>query len=401
MFRPVAKTSINNASGNTLTKVGGLSGGSLFVVAIVLSLLTTTGFQRFAVSYLIAWCFFLSISLGGIFFVVLQHLVGARWSVSVRRVAELLMTPIPMLGLLSLPLLLPMLFGSSMVYSWNDAAVRANDSLVQSKAAYLNAPFFVLRSMIYFGVWSLIAGFYFRASKKQDANPSIDWGQRMKARSGPAMFAFAITVNFASYDYLMSLEPHWFSSIFGIYFFAGCVVAILATLPLALGLLQSLGRMQDEVTVEHYHDLGKLLFGFVFFWGYIAFSQYILIWYANIPEETFWYLKRQQGLWLSVSLLLVFGHFILPFFGLMSRSVRRNRQVLIAWCCFMLVMHWVDLMWLVLPAFSGFSPSVIDLFCLAAVGTFWGMSMLREAKGIRLVPVGDPSLEQSIQFHAE
>ncbi len=166
-------------------------------------------------------------------------------------------------------------------------------------------------------------------------------------------------------------------------------------------MLQQSGLLRDQITTEHYHDMGKLLFGFVMFWAYIAFSQYLLIWYANIPEETAWLLLRQRGGWQFAGLLLLIGHFALPFFGLMSRSSRRDLKVLLGWSAFLLVMHWFDLLWLILPseAIPNFSLSILDLLCLIGVGSIWLAATLRNVQGIRLIPTGDPHLRESLAFH--
>ena len=215
------------------------------------------------------------------------------------------------------------------------------------------------------------------------------------------MIAFAATVNFATFDWLMSLDPHWFSTIFGIYFFAGAVVAVFATLTLVSALLQRFGYLDRAITVEHYHDLGKLLFGFMFFWAYIAFSQFLLIWYANIPEETVWYLHRQQHGWQYVGILLIAGHFLLPFFGLMSRSARRNQSVLVFWSVFLLAMHWVDLYWLVIPTVSPerVSLGAMELLTLLGIGAIWVGAFAGKLEGTALVPTGDPHLGESLAFH--
>jgi hypothetical protein len=279
--------------------------------------------------------------------------------------------------------------------------VRRSDPLIQGKVAYLNAPFFAIRCVLYLSAWILLARFYLRNSLRQDTTADPSLTAQMRRWSGPSLILFALTVNFAAFDWLMSLDAHWFSTIFGVYYFAGCAVAIFAALPLAVVWLQRNGYLAPQVTTEHYHDLAKLLFGFIFFWAYIAFSQYLLIWYANIPEETGWFYVRQHGGWQYVSLLLIFGHFLIPFLGLMSRSVRRHRPTLVFWCVFMLAMHWIDLFWLVMPTASPDSavPAATDILCLLGVGALWLASVLRVAPSVRLLPTGDPHLQDSLAFH--
>jgi hypothetical protein len=377
------------------------AGAAALLAAVIVAYASGSGFRHLAHSYLVSFSFFLSVSLGALFFVVLQHLTGARWSVAIRRVAELTTTPLAALAVLVLPIMLPLFFGSPVLFEWNDQELRNTDVFVQGKAPYLNPPFFALRCILYFAAWIGISNLFLRWSVRQDSSAQFALTQKMRRFSGPAMLGLAVTINFAAFDWLMSLDPHWFSTIFGIYFFAGSAVAIFAFLAIATSLLQSCGYLRSEITTEHYHDLGKLLFGFMFFWAYIAFSQYLLIWYANIPEETGWFYARQNGGWQIFSVALILGHFVMPFFGLMSRGARRDRRVLLFWSAVLLVMHWIDIFWLVMPSFSdtAVSPGLFDLLCFAGVALIWLASMLRNATAIRLVPTGDPFLRESLAFH--
>jgi hypothetical protein len=214
-----------------------------------------------------------------------------------------------------------------------------------------------------------------------------------------AIVFYAITVTFASFDWIMSLDPHWYSTVFGVYFFSGAFMASLAFLILVLLAFQGSGLLRHTVSTEHYHDLGKLLFGFVVFWAYIAFSQYMLIWYANIPEETVWYMHRMEHGWEIVTWVLVLGHFVLPFFLLLPRSTKRNRLTLLFAGLWLLAMHYVDLYWLVMPAFgSGFHPHLQDLMTLLGVSLVFlgGFALL--TKRVALLPVRDPRLAESISF---
>ena len=378
-----------------------ITGIAALAVTSAIGELASDGIPRLLHAYLLSFCFFLSISLGATFFVILHHLTGARWSVVTRRIAEALTTAIPILALMCLPIVVPMLFGSGQLFEWNDAGLRVSDELIRAKAAYLNAPFFAFRCALYFGVWALLSRFYLKNSLLQDSTADVALSQKMRRRSGPAMIALGLTINFAAFDLLMSLDPHCFSTIFGVYFFASCAVAFFAALPIACLLLQRCGYIQREVTAEHYHDMAKLLFGFNMFWAYIAFSQYLLIWYANIPEETVWFLARQQGGWQFVGLSLIVGHFVLPFFGLMSRRARRDRRTLLFWSIVLLAMHWVDLYWLIMPNVSSdvLMIGVIELLCLGGMGAIWLAFTLRNLARVRLIPTGDPHLRESLAFH--
>lgn len=376
-------------------------GGFLLILSIGVNALFADDMSRWFHAFLLNLTYFLSISLGALFFVTLQHLTGARWSVVTRRVAELMTTPIATMGILMLVVLVPMFFGNSSLYSWNDASLRETDELIRLKSPYLNTPFFAIRCLGYFALWIFLSRFYLRESLRQDQTGHAEASDRMSRWSGPAMIALAITLNFAAFDWLMSLDPHWFSTIFGVYFFAGCVVSFLAMLAIGASGLQRFGFMTKEITVEHYHDVGKLLFGFMFFWAYIAFSQYLLIWYANIPEETVWYLHRQEHGWQYVGLLLLVGHLLLPFFGLMSRSARRDRKRLLFWASVLLVMHWVDLYWIVMPNASPESVTfgMVEVLGFLGLGCIWCGAIARSARNIRLIPTGDPHYSQSLAFH--
>jgi len=198
----------------------------------------------------------------------------------------------------------------------------------------------------------------------------------------------------------MSLTPHWYSTIFGVYFFAGCILGCFALLLLVSFAVQRAGRLVHAITTEHYHDLGKLMFAFTIFWAYIGFSQYMLMWYANLPEEIEWYHARQHGSWTTISLILLFGHFLLPFLLLMSRNVKRRKALIVAGATWMLVMQWLDVYWLVMPSKTpdGFSPSLLDLAAFVGIGGVFFAVAIRRLGNHALVPVKDPRLGESLGF---
>ncbi len=354
------------------------------------------GSARFYQAYLVNYAFFLSLSLGALFFVLIQHVTGATWSVVVRRLAETLAANLPWLGLLAVPVLL----GMRQLYPWSDPVHVAHDALLTAKAPYLNPGFFIVRLAVYFLVWTWLSLYYFRRSCAQDATGDVAHTHGMQRLSGPGLVLFAVTVSFASFDLLMSLNPHWFSTIFGVYFFAGSAVSCFALLALWARLLQRGGLLTRAITREHYHDLGKLVFAFIVFWAYIAFSQYLLIWYANIPEETGWYLARQTGGWTAVTVLLLFGHFFAPFLGLLSRYPKRQMLLLMPGALWVLLMHWVDLYWLVMP---GFSPGrvplhLLDLTLFLGLGGLSASLILLRLRGRSVIPERDPRLAASLEF---
>ena len=369
-------------------------------VAALLGYSARDGGAHFMHAYLVNLMYFLSIALGALFFVTLQHLVRAGWSVTVRRLAELMAGALPVLAVLFLPILVAMLAGQANLYSWVDSEMMHNDHLLHKKMAFLNVPFFAARCAIYFGFWALAARYWLRRSTAQDQSGDILITARLQSVSAPAMILFALTLTYAAFDLLMSLTPTWYSTIFGVYFFAGCVMSFFAAISLFAMLLQRSGRLATVITTEHYQDLGKFLFGFVFFWGYIGFSQFMLIWYANIPEETEWYAPRMAGGWGWMSLALLFGHFCVPFLGLVSRHVKRNRFGLAFWATFLLVMHWIDLYWIVMPHLDEHHIpfGMIDVACLLGVGGVVAATVAYLGSGRALVPVRDPRLSEALAF---
>ena len=386
----------------TLPNLSGWSVGLVAVGAVALVVAVALGrgpgndFTSFTASYLVSYCFFLSLSLGALFFVALQHLVRAGWSVTVRRLAEILSVNTVFMAILFLPILI----GSAGLYEWADPSAVAEDELLQHKTPYLNVPFFIGRAIVYFLVWGFAALFFLTQSSRQDDSGDPGRTRWMEKLSAAVLVLFGLTVTFAAFDWLMSLEARWFSTIFGLYFFSGAVVGFFAAIILLALALQRAGLMAAAITTEHYHELGKLLFGFIVFWGYIAFSQYMLIWYANIPEESIWYLDRQTGPWTWVTVVLLFGHLLVPFFGLLSREVKRRRILLGAWAGWMLVVHWIDIYWLVMPTFSPdrLPFGLIDVCCLVGIGSLFLAGLLQFARGRRLVPTGDPRLHESLAF---
>jgi hypothetical protein len=378
-----------------------ITGGLGMALALVLGLCEGDGMRHFWHSYLLAACFFASLSLGGLAFVALQHLTRAGWSVVVRRLAEIFAANIGAVGLLFIPILLNVLCGSSALYIWNDAQLAQSDELIRQKVPYLNAGFFVLRSVLYFVVWTYLARRFLALSTAQDRHLDPQITLRLEALSAPTLLIFALTITFASIDWMMSLDPHWFSSIFGIYYFSGCMVGFLAAVNLVLNLLQRQLNLMNIVTADHRHDLGKLLFGFMCFWAYIGFSQFLLIWYANIPEETVWFKIRQSDGWIFVSFALMIGHFLLPFLGLMPRAMKRDPKVLATWSLVLLIMHAVDLYWLIFPTFEIEGPTLplLSLSCLMGLGGLYVAAWLSVAGSNSLVPLNDPRLPESLATH--
>jgi len=371
--------------------------GAVGLLSLIVSILAGYGnTQQFFFSYLVAYLFFLSLGLGGLIFVLIQFVTRAGWSVAVRRLAENTMGTLPLMAVLAIPLA----FGFGELFSWFDPEVMSSDPILQKKAAYLNPGFFYVRTLVYLIGWALLAWWFRKQSLEQDRGDAVRITRRLQTASAPAIVWFAVTATFFAFDWIMSLDPHWYSTIFGVYFFAGCMLAILAVLILQILLLQRHGLIASIVSEEHYHDLGKLLFGFVVFWAYIAFSQFMLIWYANIPEETIWYAHRLRHGWEHVSFLLAAGHFVLPFFLLISRNAKRNRPLLVGSTLWLLAMHYVDLYWLVMPTFQteGLHPHALDMLCLIGIGGIFLTGLLRLTAKPPLIPINDPRLAESLSF---
>jgi len=400
-----------------------LVGGAGLVAAAVLDYALSpygTGdvgqpFLRLQFAYLQAFMYFLSITLGGLFFTMALYVCGGKWGVVIRRIPELAAQNATVLAVLAIPIIACVLSGSGL-YEWashaqaNGHGDAGHAELLEHKKPWLNPTFFTIRMVIYFAVWIFLGTYLFRRSVETDETGDPSGYQRAGWISPLGIIAFALTTTFAVFDLMMSLTPTWYSTIYGVYYFAGCNVAIYAFSILAYRYIQSKGVLTKAVTTEHYHDLGKLLFTFIFFWGYVAFSQYMLIWYGNMPEETAWYQSRQFSVaWVIVSCILLFGHLIIPFPGMFSRWVKRDKFLLNFWAVWMLVAHWVDMYYNVQPTWAGrvsgnllepIDPPIplVEILCTIGVGGIWLGALVRKAATVSLVPEKDPNLDRSLVF---
>jgi hypothetical protein len=263
----------------------------------------------------------------------------------------------------------------------------------------LNFTFFLIRTIIYFLVWITLAYLLNKVSLRQNTAYSPEQTRRMRIISAPGMILFAFSITFASFDWLMSLDAHWYSTIFGLYVFSGSFLSMLALITFIIIRLQSNNVLTECITKEHYHDLGKLMFAFTVFWGYMAFSQYFLIWYGNIPEETIWFLHRWGDGWEIISLIIVFGHFAIPFFILFPQVTKRNKTIMTIMTIWLLLMHWVDIYWIVMPSLHhGLHLSWIDLAPFIGIGGIFMYIFWKRFVSQPLVPVNDPKLQQSIDL---
>ena len=364
--------------------------------AVVCLVLGPSNPKQFFFSWLVSFLFFLSLALGALFFVLIQYASQGGWGIVLRRIGETTFATLPVMAALFLPLLL----GLRDLYSWAVPGAAEQDALLRWKEPFLNVPFFLIRAVIYFAAWSFIALLYYRGSRGQDATGDLAISARLRRLAGPAIIVLALTQTFASVDWIMSLTPHWYSTMFGVYFFAGSFVGFIALLSVAAVAMRHAGLLDTVISAEHLHDIGKFLFAFTAFWAYIAFSQFFLIWYGNLPEETIWYKARLEGSWKMVSMLLIVGHFAVPFLYLMGRDVKRRGWTLAIGGAWLLAMHFVDLYWQVMPTLhpEGVRPSVLDVAAFVAIGGCFvaaaGWLMRRQA----LVPLRDPRLPESLAF---
>jgi hypothetical protein len=355
--------------------------------------------EHFIRSYLTGFAFALSLALGALFFVILQHLTRSGWSVTVRRLAETMAGAVLPLAVLYIPVIL----GMKALYPW---AGDAHGDFSPAKQAWLDSTFVIVRAGICFGTWILLSRFYLRHSIKQDESGDPALTAKMQKLAPVAMILYALTVTLFSFDLMMSLDPHWFSTIYGVYYFSGALLAFFAFVILMVFFLKRAGRLGDAVNTEHYHDLGKQLFSYIVFWAYIAFSQYMLIWYANIPEETQWYLIRQTGGWEYFGMMLVIGHFALPFLILLPRGIKRRPVALAIMSFWVLLMHMIDLHWLIAPAahgaIDGHEPhayfGAVELLCVAGVTFLFTAAVIKKLSGVSLIPEKDPRLPESLAF---
>jgi hypothetical protein len=381
------------------------SGIGLAVAGLLLSAAAATADPaRFSYAYLWGFSFCWVAVLGCLFFVVLQHLTRSIWSVVVRRVAEAVAAHAGWLLLLFAPILLFAWQSDSFhLFVWLDPKHLAHDATLQGKRPYLNPIFFTLRSLGFLLAWAGFGWFYVSRSLGQGRSSGGNAEALAMRRWSPVfMVVFAFTLTFASFDWLMSLNPHWYSTIFGVYVFAGVFTTALALVTLGGLDLQRVGRLEAaRIRPDHLYPLGALLFGMSCFWGYIAFSQFMLIWYGNLPEETVFYASRLRGGWQVVSVLLPLLRFAIPFCVLIGRRAKMSPQVLAAVSALVLVGQWVDLYWLIMPALHAQGPVLgwpelgPPLLMTGVLVLLW----LRFLRRHSTVAVGDPLWARSQRFH--
>lgn len=409
-------------AGQKLTMAGLAVAVVFLAISLLLGKFQGDHFRRFMYAYLTGWLFVMSIAIGCTWYILIHHLTRARWSTVVRRLAEIVTGAFPLLGVFGLVFIIPLVAGYGDLYFWANKAAHEGENLhhLHNKLGWLDPNIFALRYVLYIAFYTGLSRYFSSVSRKQDETGDANLSEKMRIASGPAMIAFSLVTILFGFDLIMSLAPKWYSTIFSVNFWAGSMIGCYAFLALLAMGLQRTGRITHSITVEHYHDLGKWVFAFVFFWAYTQFSQFMLIWYGNIPEETVFYKYRMFSEWSWVSIAVGIGQWAFPFVFLLSRWTKRILPSLVAFCVWVLVFHWLDLYWNVMPNLQWMTldhgaahyvagplagdPAMHHIGFSAVDVTTWigligvlvagvGMSL----KG-NLIPTKDPQLPSSLAF---
>jgi hypothetical protein len=349
---------------------------------------------QFFQSYLMGYMLVLGITLGCLAVAMIHQLSGGAWGVLIRRPIGAAVRVLPVLTLLFLPIAL----GMPHLYEWTHADVVARSEVLQHKHLYLNTPFFLLRAVLYFGVWNALSYFLNAWSLEQDRTGDARISRRMQRLSGAGLVAYGLTITFASFDWLMSLEPQWFSTIYGVLIMGGQGLSAMAFLIIAIVWLSGRPPLRGLVVPAYLHDLGNLLLAFVMLWAYFSFSQYLIIWSGNLPEEIAWYLHRLQTGWRAVGLALVVFHFVVPFCLLLSRRMKREGQLIVLVASLILLARLIDLFWLIAPEFhrDGIALSWLDVLLPLTLLSVWLGCFVWQLRGRAILPLHDPQFEETI-----
>lgn len=372
-----------------LALIVGAVGTAIFVVGFLLDR------QQFFRSYLVGFTFWAGIALGSLALLMLGHLTGGGWSFVIRRVLEAATRTLPLVLILFVPIVL----GAHWLYRWTDEHEIAEHPVLREKSKYLNLPFFTVRAAVYFGIWLTLAYFLNRWSLQQDKTADRKYKKNMSVLSGPGMVLFVFTVSFASIDWFMSLDWEWSSTIFGFIFVAAWSLSALAFVVAVMAALAKHEPMHEVVGQFHFHDLGKLLLALVMLWSYFAFSQFLIIWSGNLPEEIRWYLPRTHGVWGVIAVAVIVLHFAFPFLFLLSRSFKRNSGKLVIVAVLILGMRLVDVFWTIAPNFTGapFHLSWMDVAAPVGLGGLWLSFFARQLTRRPLIPINDPLYETVLE----
>jgi hypothetical protein len=369
-------------------------GGVLLAVCIAGGIVDKSQFFQ---SYLVAFLFWLGITLGSLALLMVQHLTGGNWALVIRRILEAGSRTLPLMAVAALPLL----FGMKTLYVWSQPG--QTDPAIVGKRLYLNPEFFTARMVLYFACWFLLAYLLNKWSRTEDTAGHPHVWERMEALSGIGLVIYGFTVTFAGIDWVMSLEPRWYSTIYGMLFMVGQALAAMAFSITMLIWLSEREPLSHVVRPSHFGDLGSFLLTFVMLWAYLEFSQFLIIWGANLTEEIPWYIRRMQGTWGHVGLLLVLLNFALPFFLLLFRHVKRRTRSLLIVASIVLLMRLVDMYWMVLPAFGGGDAHLtwMNVVLPLGLGGVWFAYFIWQLQQMPMLPVHDPRLEGLAEHAAE
>lgn len=375
---------------------------NLLLIAIIGAIVTIVGIvfvpQRAWPNLLLASYYILGSSVAAVVFIALLYVSNAGWATAFRRVPESMAAVLPAAGII---MLLTML-GIHSLYEWSHTDTVAQDHVLKEKTAWLNIPFFVLRTVLFISIWVGFASYIVRLSGKQDVNGDLKFTSRSKTASAIFLVVFGLTFTLASMDWIMSLEPHWYSTIFGIYNFCGSFLNGLAMMTLIVLLLKRMGPFEHILTEQHLHNLGKLIFAFSTFWMYIWFSQYMLIWYSNIPEEVSYMVKREHGSWLIFTIVNVVFNWAIPFVVLLPAWTKKHEGFLLRVCIIIMIGHWIDLFWMIMPPFMKDAP-VLNIWevgpLMSAIALFFFITFRALSKRA-IIPIKDPMLVESLPHHS-
>ncbi len=398
------------STANTTWSGGKALSGFLILAGLALIGLTIAGGFQLGVTHALAayhigamTC--LALALGCLFWVMGFHLTGAGWAVTVRRQFENVMKLLPVAVFMVAPVLFIEMWQGGHLFAWMNPQVLHEDVLLSRKAGYLNPMFFTIRAVVYFLVWTYLSWRLWTYSKEQDATANKWLTNKARFTSSWGMPLFALSTAFAAFDWLMSMDYRFFSTMWGVYYFAGAVFCSVPLIVIIVGRLRAAGKLKGLVTEEHLHDMAKLMFAFTVFWTYIGFSQYFLIWYANVPEETAFFVARKSNGWEHLSKFLVFGHFVVPFYLLLWRQIRRSFALLSIMALWAIVIEMVDLYWIVRPFVYAADPVDkihmgglwLDIVgVLGPVCLFLGLVVRQVGRG-PLIPIHDPRLNEAIE----
>ncbi|HEY6333372.1 MAG TPA: hypothetical protein VI756_28875 [Blastocatellia bacterium] len=391
--------------------LAGIQQRSLVVGVVAIVLCAVVGFiaprgNYFFSAYLIAYLFLFGLTIGSLAILMMQYMTGGDWGIVIRRNLEAATRTLPLLALAFVPILV----GIHTLYPWTDATfVNApGHEVTKHKVLYLNVPFFIGRAIFYFAVWSILTYFLNKWSREQDESADgADVLRRLQVLSGPGLVLYGLTVSFAGIDWIMSLEPEWFSTIYGMLLMAGQALTALSLMILTLVYLSKREPLSSFIIPKYVHDLGKLLLAFVMIWAYLSFSQLLIVWAGDLPNEIPWYLRRLQTNWQWIGLLLAVFGFAFPFCLLLSRDLKRRANTIIVIAIILIVLRFVDLFWLTAPELSPTGlpgeplSYLMDVLAPIGLGGIWLAYYIRELRARPLLPLGDPYMDVTAEHVAE